>query len=303
MRALVTGGTGFIGSNIALELINKGWDVLITGNESEQKLLNFKGKIIHPSFVGIDWDAIGHVDALFHEAAINDTQFMDSEEMMRANYTSSKRLFDYVIKNGCKRIVFATSTAVYGDAKAPYIEGKTKPHPLNPYAKSKLKVEKYAMKLAKKHPDIVIAGLRYCNVYGPRENHKGKRSTMIYQLAQQMMKGDPRIFEFGEQKRDYIYVKDVVRANLLAIKAKESCIVNCGSGKATTFNDIINILNRVLGTSRKTVYIKNPYNANYQSHTECDMALAKEKIGFVPEYAIEDGIKDYHDSGFLVEKN
>lgn len=302
MKALVTGGTGFIGSNIAIELMNQGYDVIITGNDTEQKIPNFKGKLLQPSFIGIDWDAIGKIDVLFHEAAINDTQFMDKSEMFRANVKSSKKLFEYVIKHGCKHIVFATSTATYGNQPAPYIEGKTKQKPLNPYSESKIKMEKIAMKLAKKHPDVKIVGLRYCNVYGPRENHKGKRSTMIYQLAQQMLQGNPKIFTDGEQKRDYIYVKDVVKANLLASKSEKSCIVNCGSGKATTFNDIIKELNKVMGTNRQPEFIDNPYGINYQSYTECDMTLAKELIGFIPDYTFEKGLDDYYHSGFLIKK-
>jgi len=302
MKALVTGGTGFIGSNIVIELINQGYDVIITGNESEQKIPNFKGKILHPSFIGIDWDTIGKIDVLFHHAAINDTQFMDRTEMFRANVESSKKLFEYVIKNGCKHIVFATSTATYGNEPAPYIEGKTKQIHLNPYSESKIEMEKIAMDLAKNHPEVKIVGLRYCNVYGPRENHKGKRSTMIYQLAQQMLHSNPKIFKYGEQKRDYAYIKDVVTANLLAAKAKQSCIVNCGSGKTTTFNDIIKELNKVMGLNRKPEYIDNPYGTNYQNHTECDMKLAKELIGFTPEYSFEKGLQDYYDSGFLIEK-
>jgi len=122
---------------------------------------------------------------------------------------------------------------------------------------------------------------------------------MILQLAQQMRKGNPTLFKHGEQKRDFVYVKDVVAANLLAAKATESCIINCGSGRATSFNDIVAILNNVLATSRKPEYIDNPYKEFYQNFTECDMTKAKEKIGFVPEYSIEQGIKDYFESGML----
>jgi ADP-L-glycero-D-manno-heptose 6-epimerase len=300
MKALVTGGTGFIGSNIALALKEKGYEVILTGCESERAMPGFK--VINPSFVGINWDAIGKVDVVFHQAALNNTQNMDRDEMMRANYESSKKLFDYVIKQGCKHIVFATSTATYGNAPAPYIEGKTPQTPLNPYAESKIAMEKYAMELAEKYPDVKLVGLRYCNVYGPGEAQKGKRSTMIYQLAQQMLKGNPKLFKSGEQKRDYSYVKDVVTANLLAAKASESCIVNCGSGVATSFNDIVKELNSLLGTERVPEYIDNPYGENYQSYTECDMTQAKDKIGFVSEYDFKKGLKDYYDSGLLVEK-
>ncbi|NLF24298.1 MAG: NAD-dependent epimerase/dehydratase family protein [Deltaproteobacteria bacterium] len=301
MRCLVTGGTGLIGSNLALALLEQGHEVLITGNESEQSLPGFSGKILYPGFLGIDWEALPPLDALFHQAAINGTRVLDRREMMRANYESSQKLFDHVISQGCRRIVFASSTAVYGRNPAPYREDG--PFDLNtPYAESKKLMEEYATTLAARHQDLVIVGLRYCNVYGPRESHKGKRTTMIYQYAQQMRRGNPRLFWDGNQKRDYIYVKDVVQANLLAAtQAKESCIVNCGSGQSTTFNRLVEILNQVMGLNRTPEYIPNPYEGNYQEYTQCDMSLAQEKLGFVPKFTIEEGIRDYYESGFLME--
>jgi len=299
MRTLVTGGTGFIGSNIALELIKQGHDVLITGNDSERQIKGVK-KYLQPSFVGLNFDSIGKIDVLFHQAAINDTTNMDKTEMFRANVDSSKKLFEYVIKNGCKQIVYASSTAIYGDSPAPYKENKTLLNPLNPYAESKIALENVAKGFNKKYPHVVFVGLRYCNVYGPGENIKGKRATMIYQLAHQMKLGNPKIFRDGEQKRDYIYVKDVVKANLLASRTKESCIVNCGYGKATTFNELIIILNRILGTNIKPEYIDNPYVGKYQEYTECNMSLAKKITGFAPEFDIEKGIEEYYETGLLI---
>jgi ADP-L-glycero-D-manno-heptose 6-epimerase len=298
-RILVTGGTGFIGSNIALELMARGHEVLITGNDAEQKLLGFKGKYLQPGLLGLDWDAIGNIDAVFHEAAMNDTTLLDEREMMRANTDASMALFEYAAAHGCKNIVYASSTAVYGATPAPYVEDKGL-DPLNPYGVSKLMLDQKATAFATAHPGMRVVGLRYCNVYGPRESHKGARASMIRQLAQQMAKGNPRMFKMGEQKRDYIYVKDVVKANMLALEAKESCVVNCGSGTATTFNDLVVILNNVMGLQRVPEYIDNPYADRYQNFTQCDMTRAKEKLGFVPEYTPEIGIKDYYESGFLV---
>ena len=302
MKCLVTGGTGFIGSNLAIALIEQGHEVILTGHTAEQKIPGFKGKILYPSFIGIDWDAIGHVDVLFHQAAIADTTVLDLNEQIRANVESTKALFKYVVDHGCKHIVYASSTAVYGNEPAPYIESKTPHVPLNQYGISKMYQDEFTMAFAKQHPDVTIVGLRYCNVYGPREAHKGKMANIIYQFAQQMLTGNPRCFKSGEKKRDHIYIKDVVRANLLAAKATESCIVNCGAGVAVTFNEIIRILNKLMGTNRTPEYIDNPHAARFQVHTECDMNLAKQKIGFVPEYSIEAGLQDYYNSGFLVPK-
>lgn len=296
MRILVTGGTGFVGSNIVEALLERGDEVLITGHDAERMPKGFSGKLLQPSFLGLDWDAIGKLDALIHEAAINETQSKDEREMMRANVESSLALFEHAVKNGCKRIVYASSTAVYGDGPVPYKEDQEL-RPLTPYAKSKMILEQRANEFAKKHPDVRIVGLRYCNVFGPGEAHKGKRASMIYQLAKQMKMGNPRVFKMGEQKRDYIYVKDVVAANLLALEAKENAVVNCAGGSATSFNEVIELLNDAMGLDRKPEYFENPIKATFQSHTQCDMSLAKKQLGFVPKYSVREGIADWVKAG------
>ncbi|MDP2695827.1 MAG: NAD-dependent epimerase/dehydratase family protein [bacterium] len=299
MQALITGGTGFIGSNLALKMLSDGHDVTITGTDNEYKFTDERLKILPPDFANINWAKLGSVDVVFHQAAINDTTIMDRNEMFRVNVEASEKLFNDAIIHGCRKIVYASSTAIYGDLPAPHKEeGPFKP--LNPYAESKLALDEFATEFAKQHPDVVVVGLRYCNVYGPGETKKGKRATMIYQLAQQMKTGNPKLFKYGEQKRDYIYIKDLVQANILAAGAQESCIVNCGFGEAVEFNELVNILNDNLGASRTPEYIDNPYIDKYQAHTECDMSLAKEKIGFIPKFDIKKGIADYRNSGFLV---
>jgi len=298
MRVLVTGGSGFIGSNLAFALQQKGDDVIITTVSNEQPVAGFSGKRIAVSFYDLDWSALGKVDCVFHEAAINDTTLMDEQIMMRINVDAARTLFEHAIANGCKRVVYASSTAAYGDTPCPFKEDGPL-HPLNPYGKSKQVMDVMAMDLAKKYPDVIIVGLRYCNVYGPGESHKGKRASMIYQLAQQMKSGDPKVFKFGEHTRDFIYVADVVSANLLAAQAKKSCVVNCGTGHPVSFNEIIAELNTVLGTNRKPIYIENPYASFYQATTRCDMTKAKALIGFVPQFDLKKGLQAYKASGCL----
>ncbi|MFH1723807.1 MAG: NAD-dependent epimerase/dehydratase family protein [Elusimicrobiota bacterium] len=136
-------------------------------------------------------------------------------------------------------------------------------------------------------------GLRYFNVYGPREARKGKVASMIWQLYRQMEAGRrPRIFKHGEQFRDFIYVRDVVEANLKSAEAEASGVYNVCTGKTATFNRIIKVLNTVLGTSHEPEYFDNPYSF-YQDETEGEPAAARAALGFEARFSIEEGIRDY----------
>jgi ADP-L-glycero-D-manno-heptose 6-epimerase len=304
MRYLVTGATGFVGSNIALELASQGHEVIAVGSRNEQALRSFSGKLIKKKFYDLSQEELGKVDGIFHQAAITGMLspagkvYNDKSEFFRVNTKESLKLFKKAIKNGCKRIIYASSCSVYGHSKAPFIEGQSE-NPNSYYGESKLELDKRALDLANENPDVTIVGLRYSNVFGPRENHKGKSANIIYQIAQQMLTGNPKLFKNGEQLRDEIYIKDVVRANLLALKAKESCVVNCGSGIPTNFNKMVEILNKVMRQNKKTEYIDNPYKEFFQDHTECDMSLAKEKLGFVPKWSFENAMQDYFKEGWL----
>jgi len=130
-------------------------------------------------------------------------------------------------------------------------------------------------------------------VYGPGEAHKGAASSMIYQLARQIRAGkQPRIFKYGEQKRDFVYIADVVEATLLAADAKHSGIYNVGSGHATSFNEVVALLNKALGTDHEPDYFDNPYSF-YQPHTEADVTHAHTDLGYAPKYPIDRGIAEY----------
>jgi len=290
-RCLVTGGTGFIGYNLIRELKNQEYDILVSG-KNDENIDGIEDKIVGFDLFSLDWQRIGKLDFLFHQAAIVDTTISDREEMYRVNSRASRFLFEKAREYGCKNIVYASSTATYGNEPAPYIEGVTRQVPLNAYAESKKLMEQEAMEFAEKNKDTTIVGLRYCNVYGNYDKHKGKMRCYIMQMIDQMKTGDPKLFFDGQQRRDFIYVKDVVRANILAAKSQESCIVNCGSGRAVSFNESLRILNNLLGLNRKPLYMKNPFGSRYQNFTQCDMTQAREKIGFQPEYSLEQGLED-----------
>jgi len=292
VKCLVTGGTGFIGYNLTKELLKQGYEVLITGKQGEN-YEDVKDLIVGYDLFTLDWEKIGNIDILFHQAAIVDTTVMDRAEMLRINVEAAKVLFEQAVKHGCKNIVYASSTAAYGNEPAPYIESVTKQIPLNPYGESKKLLDEFAKEFVKGRP-VTAVGLRYCNVYGPYDKHKGKMRCYLTQMAEQMQTKNPKLFTDGEQKRDYIYVKDVVAANILASKSTQSCSVNCGSGKAVSFNYLVKILNQILNLERNAEYMDNPYKDSYQNYTECDMSLAQEKIGFIPKYPIEKGILDLY---------
>jgi len=307
MRILVTGASGFIGSNIALELDRLGHEVVVICTKGEQELGGFSGKIIWEKFYDVDWDLeIGRIDVLFHEAAITGMLspagkvYDDREEFMFVNCDASIKLFEEAISRGCKKIIYGSSCSVYGHSQPPFVEGKSEA-PNSFYGESKFKLDRRAMELASENPEVRIVGLRYSNVFGPRENHKGKSANIIYQFAQQMREGRPRAFRDGTQRRDEIYIKDVIKANMLSLHAEKSCVVNCGRGKAVTFNEILKELNRVTGLDRETEFIDNPYGEFFQDYTECDMTLAKKMIGFEAEWDLKSALEDYDGSGWLLK--
>jgi len=294
MKILVTGGGGFVGKNLVKKLIDLKHEVMITAMGSEKIKLKVK-KILYASFEGIDWKSICGLDAVIHLAANNDTRCQDESEMYRANVYAPITLFHRAYYGGCRNFVYASSTAVYGNESAPYHEDSTEINPLNPYGRSKAAFDEFSKKFSEEKECKVI-GLRYCNVYGPGEEKKEKRMSMIRQLINQMLADKPpMLFKHGEQKRDWIFVDDVVEANLLALKCENSGIFNTGTGVATSFNRLVEIINQHLETNHKPNYIRNSFEDEYQNHTECNIEKAQKELNFKAKFDIENGIKTYID--------
>ncbi|MGB9766630.1 MAG: ADP-glyceromanno-heptose 6-epimerase [Sulfurihydrogenibium sp.] len=299
---LITGGAGFIGSNLALKLQRDYPDskIVIVDDFSSANFKNLKGfkGIVYACDVSTDEIFFKlddfKPDVIFHLASITDTTVTDQEYMIRRNVDGFKHILELAYDNE-SIVVYASSASVYGNVKehVPLKEDREK-SPENVYAFSKYIMDNLAQEFAEK-TSLKVVGVRYFNVYGPREAHKGKFASMIYQLYLQMKSGQrPRIFKWGEQKRDFVYVKDAVDATILATKAPKSTVYNVGSGEATSFNDVIKYLNLALGTNFEPEYFDCPYDF-YQEYTQADMTKIKEELGFVPRYSIQRGIKEYVD--------
>src|SRR3954464_9592304 len=296
---LVTGGAGFIGSNLVLPLQERMPEARLTviddfRSGDFKNLAGYKGDFVAQNLATLDWrEQFGSekFDAIFHLASITDTTLHDQFVQVHDNVESFRRLLNFARPNKT-RIVFASSASTYGAAKTPSVETNGAA-PANVYAFSKAIMDNLANRAAADVTGWIIIGLRYFNVYGPREAHKGVPASMVLHLARQMKAGQrPRIFKHGEQQRDFVYVKDVVEGSIRALEATESGIYNLGSGIARSFNELVDILNRSLGTDYKPDYIENPH-AHYQNFTQADLTRVRNGLGYEPRYTLETGVADY----------
>lgn len=262
-----------------------GHTVLGTGVSTEQ--FSDCTRLLTPSLVGINWSAIKDIDAVIHLAANNDTLSGDEEEMMLANFHSAIMLFKHCLSMGCSRFVYASSASVYGDSPSPQTEdGPT--NPLNVYARSKLRFEEFVANFAEQNKVESVVGLRYFNVYGPGEQHKGRRASMVSQIVDAYKHGKTvRLFKPGDQSRDWIYVDDVADINVAAMSVKGNHIVNVGTGSPRSFNDIVT----ALGLPVKVEYVDCPFASAFQNETCASTKKAEDLFGPRPYVPLEVGIK------------
>jgi ADP-L-glycero-D-manno-heptose 6-epimerase len=296
---LVTGGAGFIGSNLVLslqDLLPEGRLTVIDDFRSGdfKNLTGYRGDLVAHDLARLDWaNQFGdeRFDAIFHLASITDTTLHDQFVQVHDNVESFRRLLRFARLSNT-RVIYASSASTYGPATKASTESNGAA-PANVYAFSKVIMDNLAARTAHEFPDSIIIGLRYFNVYGPREGHKGGPASMVYHLSQQMKAGErPRIFKHGEQKRDFVYVKDVVEASIRALDAYQSGIYNIGSGHAHSFNELVATLNKCLGTKLEPQYIDNPH-AHYQNFTQADLRSVRAALGYKPQFSLEAGIRDY----------
>lgn len=307
---VVTGAAGFIGSNIIKALNKKGYDHIIavddlTDGTKYKNLVDceltdyldkddFLSKLKEPGF-------LNSIQAIFHQGACSTTTEWNGRFMMENNYEYSKKLLHSCL-DAAIPLIYASSAAVYGLTKT-FSENPEFESPLNVYGYSKLQFDRYVRRYLRDANSQVV-GLRYFNVFGPGENHKGTMASVAYHFYHQLKKqGKVNLFEGcdgyenGEQRRDFIFVDDVVNTNLWFLENNTiSGIFNVGTGKSRSFNDVAKAVISCIG-SGKIDYIPFPEHlkGHYQSFTEANLSQLKNKGHSLKFTELEDGVRKYVD--------
>jgi ADP-L-glycero-D-manno-heptose 6-epimerase len=306
---IVTGGAGFIGSNLVQGLNARGiTDILVVDDLTDgKKCLNLSDAHIHDYLDKDDFlqrvqsgQNFGKVEAVFHQGACSATTEWNGRFVMQVNYEYTKALLAWTT---AQRVPFyyASSASVYGNGLV-FKEARENEHPLNAYAFSKFQFDVHLRRFLSDIQSPVV-GLRYFNVYGPREQHKGSMASVAWHMQQQLKASDSvRLFEGcdgygpGEQKRDFIHVDDVVAVNLWLDHPEVSGIFNCGTGRAQTFNDVAQAV--IAQHQRGQIdYIPFPEHlkGRYQSYTQADMGALRAAGYQAPFLSVEQGVSRYMD--------
>lgn len=308
---IVTGGAGFIGSNLARALVDRGAsDVVVVdemsdghkfANIADLDIADYLDKDEFVARLANDADFASGIKAIFHQGACSETTEWDGRYMMDTNYRYSKTLLHHCLENNIQ-FIYASSAAVYGGSPE-FVEDPLFENPLNVYGYSKIQFDRYVRRNALDAKSQVV-GLRYFNVYGPREQHKGSMASVAYHFNNQVRDdGEARLFSGsggygdGEQVRDFVYVDDVCNVNLWFLdNPHASGIFNTGTGRAQSFNDVANAVIDWHGKG-KVRYIPFPEHlvGAYQSFTQADLTQLRASGCDVEFRPVEAGVKDYLD--------
>jgi UDP-glucose 4-epimerase len=301
MKCLVTGGAGFIGSHIAEELVKKNHEVIVLDNfllGRKENLSSFMDKIQLVEGDIRDEKLVmkltKDVDFIFNQAAASSSpMFMQNlREALSINMDGFASILNAARKNEVKRVISASTSSIYGNNPLPLREDM-KVTPPNFYSVSKLACENLAKVFSSEY-GVQTVCFRYMSVYGPREESKGIYANLVSQFLWAIRKNKrPVIYGDGSQTRDFVFVKDVVQANLLAMDMNKKIsgeVINVGTGKATSLNELVSILNNILRKNVKPKYIELKIK-NYISGQQADLTKARKLLGYSPKYTLEEGIK------------
>jgi UDP-glucose 4-epimerase len=297
MEIIVTGGCGFIGSNLIDRLLNEGNSVKVFDNMHTGNPSNLEGlavKIFHDPYNKMD-SLVQKPDIIFHLGIPSSSpMYKNNPKLIGEAINDAIDVFEFAKKKGCK-VVYASSSSLYNGNEPPYREDMPI-YVKDYYTECRYSIERLA-KLYNTLHDVKSVGLRFFSVYGPNEKYKGKYANIITQFLWAMLKDEhPVIFGDGNQTRDFIYVGDVVEALMLAMEKDFECeIFNAGTGVAHSFNQIVDLLNENLGKNIKPIHQPMPIK-NYVFETLADTTKAEKILGFKAKKTLDEGIKS------LIEK-
>ena len=300
-KFLITGGAGFIGSNLVRHVLDKGHDVVVLDNFATGKrenLAEIEGRIemIEGDIRVLDTSrqAMAGCDAVFHQAALGSVprSIKDPQTSHEVNVNGTINILEAARAEGIRRVVFAASSSAYGDQKeSPKHEGMV-PMPISPYAAGKIACEAYMQGYAAAF-GLETVCLRYFNVFGPRQDPAGAYAAVIPAFVSRLLRGRrPIIFGDGEQSRDFCHIENVCEANWLAAHAPaESCDgkpMNIACERRTSLNQILDQLRELMGVRVEPEY--QDERPGDVKHSLADVSLAREKIGYEPKVYFEDGL-------------
>lgn len=300
-RALVTGGAGFIGSNIVERLVEKDVEVVVLDDlylGTEDNLSEVRDEIEFVEGSVLDEEkvkeAVQGVDVVFHQAARSSSPMHEEEaaEGARVNIEGFVNVAEASISEEVEKIVYASTSSMYGSVEPPHKEDMDV-EPVNLYTASKMSREMYA-KCYSYTEKIETTGLRYFSVFGPHEKGKGKYANVVTQFMWKMMDDDqPVIWGDGTQERDFVFVEDVVDANIKASKTRDELdgeVFNIGRSDPVTFNEVVEKLNEALGKEIDAEKVENPRDKYVHEH-RADNSKAQDVLGWTPSYSFEEGLK------------
>ena len=296
MNILVTGGAGFIGSNVVDVLVEKGHKVIVVDDLSTGKKENLNPNTRFFNLDLRDKDALDKVfqnirpEAIYHLAAQIDVRKSAADPAFDAsvNIIGSINLFELAVKYNVGRIIFSsTGGALYGEPKNLLAKENTPIAPLAPYGVSKYCTEQYLNYFERMY-GIERVILRYANVYGPRQDPLGEAGVIAIFTGRILNEENPIIYGDGNQTRDYIYVGDIVKANLIAMDGRQGIYI-IGTGIETSVNELVKMFSAILNKDIKPVY-EPPRKGEVQRIT-LDVTKAKEELGFIPQFSLEEGLK------------
>ncbi|MBE3114413.1 MAG: SDR family oxidoreductase [Actinobacteria bacterium] len=297
---VITGGAGFIGSNLVRKLSPNNHVIVIddlsTGNIKNIQDLTDSNKIefLRGSVTDLDilQKTFKNVNHVFHEAAIPSVprSIKDPLQTNMVNINGTLNVLLSARENQVQKVIYASSSSVYGDTPTLPKKEKMKPRPLSPYAVSKLTAEYYCQVFTKIF-DLPTVSLRYFNVYGPRQNPESEYAAVIPKFITSIINNkSPVIYGDGKQTRDFTYIDDVVKANILAAESKETGVFNIAGGNRISINSLTH---KIMGICEKELdLLYEDARDGDIKHSLADISKAKEKLGYKPRFKLEDGLQE-----------